>query len=207
MRKNRVSQLAVFREIVTISRCFFWPRVIIPLLLLLFFLPNGPMNFAQAASQVAKGSEQRISREYGSLPLSFEQNHGQAESQVRFLSRGASYSILLKESEADFLLSSHSRGLDLPDSGGVRRKVKPQIEQETTDRLRMQFLAAQADAHVSGEDPLPGTVNYFTGSDPAQWHVGISTFARVRYNNVYPGIDLVYYGARGRQPTVADRYR
>jgi hypothetical protein len=79
------------------------------------------MIFAKAASQAARASRQRISRDYSSLPLSFEQNQGQAESRIRFLSRGANYSILLKENEADLLLS-------------------------TTDRLRMRFLSAHADS-------------------------------------------------------------
>src|SRR5262249_18371851 len=47
---------------------------------------------------------------------------------------------------------------------------------------------------VLGLDPLPGTTNYLIGNDPAQWHTGIANYARAEYQNVYPGIDLVYYG-------------
>jgi hypothetical protein len=43
----------------------------------------------------------------------------------------------------------------------------------------MQLLGARMDTSVSGEQTLPGTVNYFTGSDPSQWHASIPTFARV----------------------------
>ena len=46
----------------------------------------------------------------------------------------------------------------------------------------------------SAEHQLPGTVNYLIGNDPAQWHSGVPTFSKVRYGNVYPGIDLIYYG-------------
>ena len=42
--------------------------------------------------------------------------------------------------------------------------------------------------------PLPGTVNYFVGNDPDRWREGIPTYARAQFKNVYPGIDLVYYG-------------
>ena len=47
-------------------------------------------------------------------------------------------------------------------------------------------------------DRLPGKVNYFLGNDPAGWRTGIATFARVRYPEIYPGVDAVLYGA-GRQ--------
>src|SRR5260370_41787359 len=50
------------------------------------------------------------------------------------------------------------------------------------------------EALPSAEDELPGTVNYLIGNNPAQWHTGMPTFSKVRYRNVYPGIDLIYYG-------------
>ncbi|MGI8553630.1 MAG: SBBP repeat-containing protein [Dehalococcoidia bacterium] len=53
-------------------------------------------------------------------------------------------------------------------------------------------------SHGIGEDPLPGIVNYFIGNDPAQWRTTIHTYAKVRYQNVYPGIDLVCYGKWGQ---------
>jgi hypothetical protein len=51
-------------------------------------------------------------------------------------------------------------------------------------------------AQLAGRGPLPGVVNYFTGSDPEEWHTGVPTFAGVRYREVYPGIDLVFRGTR-----------
>jgi hypothetical protein len=50
------------------------------------------------------------------------------------------------------------------------------------------------DALPSAEDELPGKINYLIGNDPAQWHTGVPTFSKVRYRNVYWGVDLVYYG-------------
>jgi hypothetical protein len=44
---------------------------------------------------------------------------------------------------------------------------------------------------------LPGTVNYFTGSDRAKWRTGIPTYGKVKYENVYAGVDLMYYGNQG----------
>src|SRR5262249_49357393 len=64
--------------------------------------------------------------------------------------------------------------------------------------LRMRLAGANAEPGVSGVDELPGKSNYFIGSDPAKWRTNIPTYAKVRYRDVYSGIDLVYYG-NGRQ--------
>ena len=58
----------------------------------------------------------------------------------------------------------------------------------------MRLEGANASARIEGEDQLPGVVNYFIGNDSSQWRAGIPTYARVKYRQVYPGIDLVYYG-------------
>ena len=55
-------------------------------------------------------------------------------------------------------------------------------------------MEANADAHADGEAILPGTVNYLKGNDPEKWHTSIPTYEKVRYTDLYPGIDLVYYG-------------
>jgi len=57
----------------------------------------------------------------------------------------------------------------------------------------MILLGANRSAQASGESELPGKINYFTGSDPAQWRFGAPTFSKVRVSELYPGISLVYY--------------
>ena len=62
----------------------------------------------------------------------------------------------------------------------------------------MKFVGANPRARVAGEGALPGKVNYFIGNDPARWHTGVSTFNRVRVEEIYPGVNLVYYGNEQR---------
>lgn len=107
------------------------------------------------------------------LPTSFEPNTGQFDADLRFVARGSGLALLLSGSGARFRLPG-GREIDLTLAGGRR------------------------DAHISGESPLPGTVNYFLSRDPSEWRTNIPTFGRVRYEQVYPGIDVVYYGNRGR---------
>jgi hypothetical protein len=48
------------------------------------------------------------------------------------------------------------------------------------------------------EEPLPGKSHYYLGDDPSVWKTNIAQFGRVRYRDIYAGIDLVYYGSEGR---------
>ncbi len=58
----------------------------------------------------------------------------------------------------------------------------------------MEIVGGNPNATPVGQDRLPGIVNYFIGNDPNQWYTNIPTFGRVEYQDVYPGIDLAYYG-------------
>jgi uncharacterized repeat protein (TIGR01451 family) len=116
----------------------------------------------------------------GQLPLIFEPNQGQADPQVKFLARGAGYSLFLDATGAMLAIpTAHStaRGEQL---------------------VRMKLVGANAAAATAGTDPLPGKTNYIFGNDPHKWHTGIPQFAGVHYQSVYPGIDLVFYGNQGR---------
>ena len=60
----------------------------------------------------------------------------------------------------------------------------------------MRLIDANADTKADAGSSLPGTVNYITGNDPSQWRTSVATYAKVRYEAIYPGIDLVYYGTQ-----------
>ena len=45
---------------------------------------------------------------------------------------------------------------------------------------------------------MPGTVNDYTGNDPSTWRTGIPTYGRIVYHDVYPGVDVSYYGRQGQ---------
>jgi hypothetical protein len=62
----------------------------------------------------------------------------------------------------------------------------------------MKLVDANAQAKVSGLEELPGKSNYFIGNDPKKWRTNVPNYAKVNYANVYPGVDLVYYGNQGK---------
>ncbi|MGH7813392.1 MAG: hypothetical protein ACREQI_05250, partial [Candidatus Binataceae bacterium] len=73
----------------------------------------------------------------------------------------------------------------------------------------MNLIGANPNAQIEGVDPLPGKSNYFIGNDPKKWRTDVPMYAKVRYRNIYPGIDLVYYGAGSiaRSAPLPDRER
>jgi len=62
----------------------------------------------------------------------------------------------------------------------------------------MKLVGANPKALVVGLGELPGKSNYFVGNDPKKWRTNVSTYSKVRYKDVYPGIDLVYHGNQGQ---------
>lgn len=125
----------------------------------------------------------RVDRDFGKVPLSFEPNQGQTDAKVQFLSRGQGYALFLTPGEAV---------LELQKPGGKKVDVAKALPAPSV--LRMTLVGADAKAAVSGEQPLPGTSNYFIGNDSSKWKSAVPTYQRVAYSAVYPGVDLVYYG-------------
>src|SRR6266853_243586 len=138
----------------------------------------------------AAATDARVSESYGKLPLQFEANRGQTHKDVRFLSRGPGYSLYLTADEAVLVLSKPT-----PDTPRNARDTRrdPKLQGKSV-ALRMSLVGAARKPQVTGLDELPGKANYFIGKDRSKWRTNAPTYAKVQYRNVYPGIDLVYYG-------------
>ncbi|WKZ18693.1 MAG: SBBP repeat-containing protein [Candidatus Jettenia sp. CY-1] len=124
---------------------------------------------------------------YGKLPLTFEANQGQTDSRVKFLLRGDGCTLFLTPTEAILALNK---------KGNVKSPVNPKLEIQDSQStvLRMKLVDANLQPEVIGLEEQPGKVNYCIGNDSRQWHTNIPTYAKIRYQDVYPGVDLVYYG-------------
>jgi len=108
---------------------------------------------------------------FGTLPLSFLPNVGLTDPEVRFAARWMGGTLLF---------TPHRVVLASPETNA-----------------RLAFEGANPSAEIKGVDVLPGTVNYYLGSDPSQWHTSLPTYAGVVYQQLYPGIDLHYNGTAG----------
>jgi hypothetical protein len=131
----------------------------------------------------------QLQNHYSQLPISFEANQGQTDQQVDFLSRGNGYSFFLTPNQAVFTLSAPQRNkkTDSP----LDRKSPTEM---TYSVVRTTLVGANAEAKPQGLDLQDTKSNYLIGNDPTQWHTDIPNYSKVKYANIYPGIDLVYYG-------------
>ncbi len=111
-----------------------------------------------------------------SLPIIFEPNVGQAAPGAKFVAHGTGYGLAFDNTGATLSLQSSPTA--------------------PADQVHLKLAGANASAPAAIE-PLPGHTNYFIGNNPAAWHTRVPQFARVRYESVYPGIHLVFYGTQG----------
>jgi hypothetical protein len=130
-------------------------------------------------------------------PVRFEPNLGQADSEVRFLARGSDATIFLTAGEAVLRVVEPATIPDRRSKGALGPDaVEPAARRTAVVRLKP--VGADPRARAVGLDPLPGVTNYFIGDDPARWRTDVPGYARVCYQGVYPGVDMVYYGNDGR---------
>lgn len=109
---------------------------------------------------------------YAKMPIAFEMNQGQTDPQVKAMSRGSGYGLFLTDDESVLVLS--------------RKSGKQAV-------IRVKTLGSNT-PRVVPEDKLPGTINSFIGNDHSKWQTNIQTYSKMKYEGVYPGVDLVYYG-------------
>jgi hypothetical protein len=110
------------------------------------------------------------------LSIGFEPNTGQADQPVDAVARAAGATVYL--SRGNLVMRLQRRG-------------------EGARTIRIGFAGANTAPDVVWEDELPGVANYLLDANPAKWRIGVKRYARVRYRNVYPGIDVVFYGRHG----------
>jgi len=120
----------------------------------------------------------RANEAYAHLPLSFERNVGQTDRRVKFLSRAGGSTVFL---------TSRGASLVFTESTASRPRVRPAA-------IKMDLVGANPEAEVLGSERLEGDTNYFRGSNPERWRSNVPNYAKVKYTEIYPGVNLVYYG-------------
>lgn len=108
------------------------------------------------------------------LPLWFEPNLGQLPEGAAFGTRALGHSILLSPDAATLVYGPSA-----------------------AETVRMELVAADDGAPARPLGRQPGTINHLKGA-PSQWVTGVPAYARVVFDDVYPGIDVHYSGAGGK---------
>ena len=136
------------------------------LLIIIFSLLNISINTVQGSSyKITSGL---------SIPVSFEQNQGQFDEQVKFLARVKDGVILLTTNSVII----HFPGLEKP--------------------VRMEFVGSNVIPEIKGEKQLVTRSNYLIGNSPDSWQSNVTHFGQVRYQELYNGVDVVFYSRNGK---------
>jgi len=154
---------------------------------------------------------------YGQLPLHFEANLGQSDPPVKFISHGGNHTLLLAPTEMVLILRkpapARPENSETPrpsfspeDSRAQDPARRPSGPPKTVYEkggpgtpgpglvLHMKLLGTNPQPLMIGVEELPGKVHYLIGKDPEKWLTHVPTYAKVQGRQVYPGVDLVYYG-------------
>lgn len=171
-------------------------------------LDGGPS--ADGGRSPDQGSEGSRAGGLAGTGMRFEANQGQYPPSVHFVARTGSYTLALTDEGAVFALpgqpnsgeqtdeGEHADGGDLTGAdepaaaGGAADAEAPRGAEAEGDVVGLAFDGAAAEPTVEGIGRLPGVTNYLVGPR-SEWHTGIPSFARVRYEQVWPGVDVVVY--------------
>ena len=137
----------------------------------------GPAAARDAVSgRLGRGFGAQTPASYRTLPLRFEPAAGPPDAPRSFVARGGGYRLALTADEA--LIAA-----------------TPALPRAA---VRVKLIGADAGAPATTPEPLPGKSNYLIGNDPARWRTNVPTYQRIGYRDVYPGVDVVYYGSQGQ---------
>lgn len=124
------------------------------------------------------------------LPFSFELNMGQKANHIRFLTRGREYTAFFTPNEVIFTLQEGKK------ENSISPKVRKPLEEQSNkyNLLKMKMEGSNSDIEIIGEELLEGRFNYLIDKDTEKWITNVPTYRRIKYKEIYPGIDLIYYG-------------
>jgi len=149
---------------------------------------NSNLPSTPATSEAA----QRVRQAIGEMDLSFETNRGQvADPDIDYLARGTNYTVAVGAAGAAIALARPSTVPSPTDilEGGAAAPI--------FDVVRFNLVGANADVQGRTLDPQSAKINYFVGDESANWRSDVSTVGKVRYDGIYSGISVEYYGNGG----------
>jgi Abnormal spindle-like microcephaly-assoc'd, ASPM-SPD-2-Hydin/Beta-propeller repeat len=147
--------------------------------------PLLPAPSAAAVSPKAESPEGRRILD-AERPLYFEPNLGQFDSGVEFVSRFQGSAVAVTSSGMVLRLAGHATANQKPSKKPPAKSSPAYVD--------VSLAGANPHAKARGGEELLGRSNYFIGRDPHRWITNAPSYARVNLHNVYPGVDLTYYG-------------
>jgi hypothetical protein len=168
---------------------FFSSLVVLTGLVVSLALPSQMKVAARGNAEISETVSENESKktEFGKTRLLFEENKGQTDRAARFVSRGPGYTLYLTETEAVFALKT-----PVPETDAERVEKAPKTGRKLkSDVLKMKFAGANPHPQLSGAAEAVTKTNYYIGQKRLE---NLSNYGRVNYENLYDGVDAVFYG-------------
>src|SRR5256712_13013514 len=128
------------------------------LLLALALASCAPAPATRTSTEIPQATKPQVLAAYGKLPLSFEANDGQADPQVKFLSRGSGYTLFLTSTEAVLVLREGASARNVV--GGLPAAKRERGEALSGTGLRMRVVGANPPPALAGGGELRGKSHY-----------------------------------------------
>jgi len=170
-------------------------RIAIVFLAVALFAITGSVN-----AQIALNEEyqkQMVMTNLSSMPLTFTENQGQFGEMTLFMANVGGATFYFCKDEVAYLFVRDTDELLEDDFGSVPDipgKINmPRYKKESL-LIKAQIVGANPNPEVIGVDRLPHNNNYFYSNDRSKWHTDVANYSVIVYKDIYPGIDLKYYG-------------
>lgn len=158
--------------------------------------PSQPYRFLGSRSH-------KIDRDFGKMPLYFIPNQGQFDARVAYYLQGKNTTIYFHPGGLTYVLHQGGVGNGKRHAGTSGQGLAPidpmRDEVERTSRwiLKLDFVGADVAARPTGEERTETVVSYFKGKAD-EWRTGLPTYSKIVYKDLWPGIDLAYFGTVGK---------
>jgi hypothetical protein len=144
--------------------------------------------------------KQVVSSNISSMPLEFTENRGQWDEKALYKAEAGGATFWFCIDEVVYQFTRNTGGLEesqlpqRPDIPGMPDKFNHPRYKKESMVLKAQFIGADFNPEIVGEDRLSHNNNYFIGNIPSQWATDVPNYSSVTYKNIYPDIDLTYHG-------------
>jgi hypothetical protein len=184
-----INNLRSFNSKIVRTLSLFSVLLISIILLFLSDLHHQKIHRSELMQKMASQKQTYI-KHFKGQRLHFEENKGQFPDEVLYVSRSIGNDIYFKTNEV-LLISKQN-----PES--QKSKIEGNQNSNVSEGIRMKFVAANPNPNVTVLGNLTSKSNYFIGDDPKNWHTNVCNYTRIHYEEVYTGIDLVFYGNQGK---------
>ena len=127
------------------------------------------------AQRIGPATPSLLKPSFGRVPIHLVENRGVYPESVKFYVQGRDKTLFFQKDRITFQLRGPERGW----------------------AVNLVFVDASPDVALRGKDRQTALFSYFRGPEK-DWKTGLPTFSRVVYENLWPGIDLVYRAGVGR---------